>query len=148
MKQRSVIGLIAVIAVSLAASHSTLADRQSKGTDAQIALYYSNDSAPSFGIDAVNKSLMSVGVRVSKVEIPAEAVPILEASRVRAVTAAEASQLISHFDLGRRELLNEITNAGRAPEMHRGGYLQTSEEGLAPYPKVYDMMALDHETTV
>ena len=148
MKQRSVIGLIAVIAVSLAASHSTLADRQSKGTDAQIALYYSNDSAPSFGIDAVNKSLMSVGVRVSKVEIPTEAVPILEASKVRAVTAAEASQLISHFDLGRRELLNEITNAGRAPEMHRGGYLQTSEEGLAPYPKVYDMMALDHETTV
>ena len=148
MKPQTVFNLIIAVAISIAGTNSAIADSQSSGTDARIALYFSDESEPSFGIDSVNESLMRVGVRVSEVEIPMEARPILEASINRAVTESEANQLIEDFYLGRRELLSEIVNAGRAPEMHRGGYLQTSEEGVAPYPKVYDMMALDRETEV
>ena len=148
MKRQTVVNLIVAIAISIAGSNSVLADSQSSSTDTRIALYYSDESEPSFGIDSVNESLMRVGVRVSEVAIPIEARPILEASVSRAVTESEANQLIELFYLGRRELLSEIVNAGRAPEMHRGGYLQTSEEGVAPYPKVYDMMSLDRETEV
>ncbi|MFN3237827.1 MAG: hypothetical protein ACE37D_12310 [Pseudomonadales bacterium] len=113
-----------------------------------VALYYSDGSAPVHGIRAVNNALLKIGVRVSQVEIPAVAKPILKASKERAITEDEAQQLIRQFHLGRRELLNEIKAAGRTPEMHRGGYLQTSEVDVAPYPKVYDMHALDHDTTV
>ena len=148
MKPQTVFNLIIAVAISIAGTNSAIADSQSSGTDARIALYFSDESEPSFGIDSVNESLMRVGVRVSEVEIPMEARPILEASINRAVTESEANQLIEDFYLGRRELLSEIVNAGRAPEMHRGGYLQTSEEGVAPYPKVYDMMSLDRETEV
>lgn len=148
MKLQTVVNLIVAIAILIAGSNSVLADSHSSSTDTRIALYYSDESEPSFGIDSVNESLMRVGVRVSEVEIPIDARPILEASVSRAVTESEANQLIEHFYLGRRELLGEIVSAGRAPEMHRGGYLHTSEEGVAPYPKVYDMMALDHETEV
>jgi hypothetical protein len=113
-----------------------------------IALYYSDGSAPVQGIRAVNNELENIGVRVSQVDIPDAARPILDASTERAITSREADQLIRNFHLGRRELLREIKAAGRSPAMHRGGYLQTSEANVAPYPKVYDMKALDHDTTV
>ena len=113
-----------------------------------IALYYSDQSPPSYGIQAVNERLLQVGVRVSLVSVPEEAKPILKASVNRAIAPHESAELIQHFHLGRRELVEEIRNAGRNPEMHRGGYLQTSEQGVPPYPKVYDMKALDRETTV
>lgn len=112
-----------------------------------IALYYSDGSAPSVGLDAVNERLLTVGVRVSQVAIPAESGPILRASKTRALEADEADELIRHFHLGRRELVGQITLAGRAPAMPRGGYLQTSEVDVPPYPKVYDMRALDEDLT-
>ena len=99
------------------------------------------------GLDAVNSRLREIGVRVTEVKIPEAARPILQASRTRAVTSNEARALLSYFHLGRRELLEEIEAAGRKPEMHRGGWLQTSEQGIPPYPKVYDMMSLNPETT-
>jgi len=141
----AVVSIVALSSIIPAAAENRLndVDRESR-----IALYHSDGSTPSYGIEAVNRSLMNVGVRVSKAKIPDDARPILKASALRAVTEAEADQLIDFFNLGRRELLDEIAQAGREPEMHRGGYLQTSEEGVAPYPKVYDMMALDHEATV
>jgi hypothetical protein len=118
-------------------------------TDGQghLALHFSDGQAPAIGLDAVNSRLREIGVKVSEVPIPDAARPILAASRSRAVTADEAQALLKHFHLGRRELLEEIAAAGRKPEMHRGGWLQTSEQGIPPYPKVYDMMALDRETT-
>jgi len=112
-----------------------------------IALYYSNGNPADFGIEAVNSILSEVGVRVSLVDIPEAAKPILAVSKSRALNNKEADSLIHLFHLGRRELLQEIERAGRIPEMHRGGYLNTSEEGVSPYPKVYDMMALDNDLT-
>lgn len=111
-----------------------------------IALAYSDGSAPTVGLEAVNARLREIGVRVSEVPIPAAARPILRASRSRPVSAQESAELLGHFCLGRRELVAEIHAAGRLPEMPRGGYLQTSETGVAPYPKVYDLQALDAPT--
>jgi hypothetical protein len=150
MKIETVINLVAVSIVLMTSMNTAIADNHLNDIDGEnhIALYYSDESAPSYGIQAVNKKLLEVGVRVTQVHIPAEAKPILHASKHSAITMKEAEQLIQHFHLGRRELVNQIVAAGREPEMHRGGYLQTSEEGVAPYPKVYDMMALNHETTV
>lgn len=115
--------------------------------EVSLALHFSDGSPSAFGMDAVNTRLREIGVRVSTVAIPEAAKPILQASWTRAMTKAEGEELLKHFHLGRRELLEEIRMAGREPEMPRGGYLQTSERGVAPYPKVYDMKALDPKTT-
>ncbi len=115
--------------------------------DGYIALHYSDGSAPSVGLEAVNARLRSVGVRVTEVPIPDGATPVLRASRTRALTAEESKALLGHFELGRKDLVREALLAGRSPEMPRGGYLQTSEPGVAPYPKVYDMRAMDAATT-
>jgi len=115
--------------------------------DGFIALHYSDGTPPAVGLAAVNARLRSIGVRVTEVQIPAAAQPILRASRTRALNAGESTALLGHFQLGRRELVQEILQAGRSPEMPRGGHLQTSELGVAPYPKVYDMQALDAPTT-
>lgn len=111
--------------------------------ESTIELFYSDGSSPSVGLRAVNDRLSEIGVRVSQVPIPVAARPILRISKQRKLTSTESGALIGHFQLGRRELLEEIHKAGRAPEMHRGGYLQISELDVAPYPKVYDMKALD-----
>lgn len=116
-------------------------------SEGHLALHFSDGQATASGIEAVNSRLREIGVRVTQVAIPEEARPILQASRKRAVTSDEAQALLKHFHLGRRELLEEIKSAGRKPEMHRGGWLRTSEQGVPPYPKVYDMMSLDPETT-
>jgi len=111
-------------------------------TEGQLTLSFSDGRASVNGVDAVNKHLLKVGVRVSTLSLPKEAKPILKASTKRAVTEAESKKLLSLFSLHRGQLLDEIEKAGRTPESHRGGYLATSEVGVAPYPKVYDMKAM------
>ena len=113
----------------------------------QISLYHSSGSTTDIGLKAVNENLARVGVRVSQVALADGAKEIIKHSESRSLTAEESDDLIQQFYLGRRELLEEIHSAGRQPEMHRGGYLQTSEIDVPPYPKVYDMRALDQETT-
>lgn len=112
-----------------------------------VSLYFSDGTPTAVGLEEVNTRLRDIGVRVTEVAIPEAVQPILKASRTRAVTPAESDTLLRHFHLGRRELVDEIVLAGREPEMHRGGYLATSESGVPPYPKVYDMKALDEKTT-
>ena len=132
----------------ISASPAIAEDRATASDDDNhIALYYSDGSQPDIGIEAVNQRLLTIGVRVSQVVIPEDAKPILRQSVYRALSQEESEELIRHFHLGRRELLDEIRSAGRRPAMHRGGYLQTSELDVPPYPKVYDMQALDRETT-
>ena len=111
-------------------------------TEGVIKLSYSNGNADTIGVDNINAVLKSVGVRVSTVSLPKEALPILRTSQTRAITSDEAKELISYFSLHRGELLDQISKAGRKPEAHRGGFLSTSEVGVAPYPKVYDMKAM------
>lgn len=115
-------------------------------TKGQLTLSFSDHRPAVNGIDAVNKHLMQVGVRVSTVSLPSGAKPILKMSSKRAITQSEADELLSFFSLHRGQLLEQIALAGREPEAHRGGYLSTSEVGVAPYPKIYDMNAMDKKT--
>jgi hypothetical protein len=139
----------AVALLSWICANPAVAEDQAtvNGGDNHVALYYSDGSEPDYGVEAINRRLLEIGVRVSQVAIPKDAKPILRQSARRALSQEESDELTRHFHLGRRELLDEIRSAGRRPEMHRGGYLQTSELDVPPYPKVYDMKALDRETT-
>jgi hypothetical protein len=112
-----------------------------------IELSYSNGTGSTYGLENINKVLREIGVRVSSIPIPDEAASLLNISPHRALSQAEADKLISIFYLDRDSLLDEINNAGRLSAVKYGGDLSTSEVGVAPYPKVYDMKALDVETT-
>lgn len=147
MKAKTFPSLLASLVLWLAGSAVPAAAAPTPDADGHIALHYSDGRPPSVGLAAVNARLRRIGVRVSEVPIPAAARPVLSASRMRPVTAEESASLLGHFQLGRKELVQEILRAGRQPEMPRGGHLQTSETGVAPYPKVYDMQALDVPTT-
>jgi hypothetical protein len=110
-----------------------------------IELSYSDGSPSTYGVKGINEVLRSIGVRVSTLSLPDEASHLLEASRTRALTSSEADALISFFSLNRGDLMDEIEKAGRAPAVRNGGHLSTSEVGVPPYPKVYDMKALSPE---
>ena len=112
---------------------------------ADIVLSQSNGSAPLQGIEAVNRRLLEIGVRVSQTPIPQAAKPTLRESIHRALSANESQALIQQFRLDRQALLEEIREAGRSPTVEHGGLLQTSEHASPPYPKVYDMQALKPE---
>jgi len=124
---------------------ATISFADESSTEGNLKLEYSNGQPATEGVDEVNAVLSSVGVRISTLPLPKEATSILKASQKRAITAEESNELISYFPLHRGELLDQIEKAGRQPEAHRGGYLSTSEIGVAPYPKVYDMKALTPE---
>jgi hypothetical protein len=113
-------------------------------TDKQdLTLSHSDRKRDAIGIDAVNQVLRAAGVRISQVPIPIAAHPILKASQERAISEEDHAELISVFNLDREQLLEHIELAGRKPATDRGGLLSTSEHGVAPYPKVYDMKAMD-----
>lgn len=127
--------------------HSSLPPTSRLGAGA-IELHFSNGTTRSVGLDAVNQHLLTVGVRVSQVPIPVAAQPLLEVSPFRPLNAAESARLIELFHLDRNDLLAEIEDAGRTPAVRHGGSLQTSEIDVPPYPKVYDMKALDEESVI
>jgi hypothetical protein len=112
-----------------------------------IELSYSDGSPSTYGVSGINEVLRSIGVRVSTLPLPDEASHLLKASQTRALTSLEADELISIFSLDRNDLLNEIEEAGRDPEVENGG-VPTSEIGVPPYPKVYDMKALTPEVEI
>lgn len=114
-------------------------------TQGILKLSYSDGRAVTTGLNNVNAVLTQVGVRVSEVALPKAASSILKTSQTRAINSEETKELISIFSLNRAELLDQITKAGREPATHRGGFLSTSEVGVAPYPKVYDMKSLTPE---
>jgi hypothetical protein len=113
--------------------------------EGKIKLSYSDGKPPSIGLSNINAVLHSIGVRVSTLPLPEAASHILKASQSRAINPEETTELLSIFSLHRGELLDEISKAGRKPEAHRGGFLSTSEVGVPPYPKVYDMKAMTTE---
>jgi len=116
-------------------------------TQGVLKLSYSDGRAATTGLENVNAMLRQVGVRVSEIPLPKSALPILKSSHSRAINPEETQELLSIFSLHRGELLDQIYKAGRQPAANRGGFLSTSEVGIAPYPKVYDMKALTPEIT-
>ena len=120
----------------------TLAHANNLDTQGMLKLSYSDGKPATTGIKNVNAVLSSIGVRVNEIPLPKAAHPILKVSQQRAINPQETKELLSIFALHRGELLEQISQAGREPEAHRGGFLSTSEVGVAPYPKIYDMKAL------
>jgi len=116
-------------------------------TQGVLKLSYSDGRAATTGLENVNAMLRQVGVRVSEIPLPKSALAILKTSHSRAINPEETQELLSIFSLHRGELLDQIDKAGRQPAANRGGFLSTSEVGIAPYPKVYDMKALTPEIT-
>ncbi len=137
---------LAVAAAALWLPTQGIAD--AKGTAGMLKLEYSDGSEATVGLEGVNDVLRTVGVHVSTVPIPQDALPILEESHTRAITAEEEAQMISFFELTREDLLAEIEAASREPTVENGGSLVTSEPDVAPYPKVYDMNKMDADTRV
>lgn len=114
--------------------------------DRFVRLSFSDGRADISGLDAVNEQLLRVGVRIFEIPIPRGARPLIANSRHRALNQSEHNQLLSMLALDRPSLLEIAGQAGRAPAVEGGGALSISEEGVPPYPKVYDMKALDDET--
>lgn len=137
---KKLLTMVLITALTLLKTSPALASKPS--TQGQLTLSFSDGRSDVEGLSAVNQYLLQVGVRVSTLPLPAQAKPILEASTKRAITKAESEKLLSLFSLHRGQLLDQIKMAGRQPEAHRGGFLSTSEVGVAPYPKVYDMNAM------
>ncbi|MEU5029368.1 hypothetical protein [Streptomyces milbemycinicus] len=114
-----------------------------KADQADLKLSYTDGRPDTLGVEAVNQVLRTVGVHISQVPVPVAAHPILEASKARAISEEERAELISLFHLDREQLLVHVELAGRKPEAEHGGFLNTSEHGVPPYPKVYDMKTMD-----
>lgn len=148
MSVRSLIlGTLGALLVSSgAAAAGPVACNPAPDAEGCLTLYFSDGSAPLAGLDAVNQKLREVGVRVSRIDLPADTRPLLATARRRALTQPEARQLLDRFRLDRPGLLAEIAAAGRLPAVPGGGELQTGEDGVPPYPKLYDMRAMDPAT--
>ena len=110
-----------------------------------VSVQFSDGRPAVTGVEAVNNALNPIGVNVVTVDIPEAARPLLEASHRRALTKAEHGALIAAFNLSQGELLEQARLAGREPAVQGGG-VATEETGVGPYPKVYDLMALDERT--
>lgn len=114
-------------------------------TAPSIELAFS-DSRPSVNnLEAANNALKSIGVRISSVAWEPKAETILAASRSAALDEVQSLELLKIYELDREALLEQIAKAGRTPSVAGGGSLASREEGIPPYPKVYDMKAMSPE---
>ncbi|ONN71268.1 hypothetical protein BVL52_11980 [Pseudomonas oryzihabitans] len=110
-----------------------------------VSLKFPDGRPDIVGVEQVNAALKEIGVHVVTLEAPASAHSILAASYERVLTEQEQKDLIQAFGLSMPQLLEQVRLAGRTPAVAGGGEL-TEEAGTGPYPKVYDMMALDAKT--
>lgn len=131
-------------ATFLAAAIASLVSANALAKDV-VSLKFSDGRAEIKGVEAVNAVLNPIGVHVTTQDIPAVAQPVLNAAQTRALTQAEHGFLIQTFNLSQSQLLEQARLAGREPAVKGGGVL-TTETGVGPYPKVYDMKALDDKT--
>ncbi|MCU1788133.1 hypothetical protein CUU54_04560 [Pectobacterium polaris] len=129
---------IALLAAAVLASASAI------GNDV-VSLKFSDGRADINGVENVNAVLNPIGINVTTIDIPEAAKPTLKASERRALTKDEHDLLIKQFYLDQEQLLEQVKLAGRTPAVKGGGVL-TEETGFGPYPKVYDMKALDEKT--
>lgn len=142
-------GIVLLVAAAVPNSYAANSDvRIHSQNEGYIELAYSDGAPSTYGMKQINDVLRTVGVRVSRVDLPEAAGRLLHASETRALTSDEADELLSIFSLDRRDLLEEIEKAGRAPAAHNGGSLSTSETGVPPYPKVYDMKSLSPDVVI
>ena len=142
-------GIVLLMAAVVTNSQATNAKVQTHAPrEGFIELAFSDGAPSTYGMKQINNVLRAIGVRVSRVNLPETAGHLLQASETRALTSGEADELIAIFSLDRRDLLEEIEKAGRVPAAINGGSLSTSETGVPPYPKVYDMKSLSPDVVI
>lgn len=107
-----------------------------------VTLSFSDNRQSVTDVDAINDILKTVGVHLSRVALPSQALPILKLSTTTKLNEGQISSLLEIFSLTRKDLLKQISIAGRKPVISGGGSLSTGEVGVAPYPKIYDMKAM------
>lgn len=115
---------------------------QQTGRDDGVQLNFSDGRPGLSDLAAVNNVLESVGVRLSRIELPIEARPVLEASAKAPLSDAEKARLLELFSLSRLDVLEQIRAAGRQPSVPGGGSMSSGEVGVPPYPKVYDLKSM------
>ena len=93
-------------------------------------------------LSEINEVLKSVGVRLIRIEVPKESIPLLEASLKALLTEEEKARVLKTFSLSREAMIEQARGAGREPVIAGGGSMSTGEAGVAPYPKVYDLKAM------
>lgn len=111
-------------------------------------LRYSDGSPSLRDLAAINRVLITVGVRLSRVEIPATARPLLEASAKAPLSHEQKQRLLELFSLTRDQVLAEVRAAGRRPVIAGGGSLTSGEADVPPYPKVYDLRAMQPQDRI
>lgn len=111
-------------------------------------LRYSDGSPSLRDLAAINRVLMSVGVRLSRLEIPVAVRPLLEASVNAPLSHEQKQRLLDVFSLTRDEVLAEVRAAGRRPVIHGGGSMTSGEATVPPYPKVYDLRAMQPQDRI
>lgn len=107
-----------------------------------VTLSFSDNRQSVTNFSAINDTLKTVGVHLSRVVLPSQALPILKISTTSKLNDDQISSLLKIFSLTRKDLLDQIRIAGRKPVISGGGNLSTGEVGVAPYPKIYDMKAM------
>ncbi|MFS4580447.1 hypothetical protein [Phaeobacter sp. C3_T13_0] len=105
-------------------------------------LNFSDGRASLSNIGEINKVLLSVGVHLAQIDVPAKSVSLLRTSLERPLKQEEATQILSYFSLSRAEVLEQAGIAGREAVIEGGGSMSTGEAGVASYPKLYDLRSM------
>ena len=131
----------ALLALTLFASPSH-AQSELKGG---ALLKFSDGRADLSDLSRINDVLLTVGVRLSRMDVPDEAIPLLEAAMAAPLSDAQKERVLELFALSREDMLDQVRIAGRDPVIEGGGSMTTSEVDVPPYPKVYDLSAMTAE---
>lgn len=134
------------LAASIGASTACLAKTAKYNPPATLTFSDGRESA--VDLKQINTVLHTVGVHLDEVIIPEEAKTILNISRTKALSPWQQEKILSIFSLNRKALLKQIRQAGRKPAMDNGGSLVTQEEDVPPYPKIYDLKAMNEQNRI
>lgn len=135
------LALTAILALSLCAP----ASHAQSQNDGGALLKFSDGRADLTDLASINNVLLTVGVRLSRMDVPEEAIPLLEASMTAPLSDKQKERVLEIFSLSREDMLEQVRVAGRVPVIAGGGSMTTSEEDVPPYPKVYDLSAMTAE---
>lgn len=84
------------------------------------------------GLSGVNEVLKGLGVRLNQVDVPQDSIPLLTKSVKAALSNEDKAQVLKAFEMSRDDMVTLTRSAGR----------ESAVPGVAPYPKIYDLMSM------
>ncbi|MSR09368.1 MAG: hypothetical protein EXR82_07570 [Gammaproteobacteria bacterium] len=82
---------------------------------------------------------------MNQVDVPQDSIPLLKKSVKAALSNEDKAQVLKAFEISRDDMVTLTRSAGRESAVPGGGSMMTNEPGVAPYPKVYDLMSMSPE---